>query len=129
MTLATWYADRFTTIQGALGWSDFSVITEDALELYGVATEEEATDTEKLHALARFALWKQAQIDVSLDMDFSADGRSFSRSQMHKMITENLARAMADATHYLDALQIDVTQITIRDPYDYDEDRDNAGNF
>lgn len=129
MTLETWLTARFSTIQSALGWSDFSVITEDALSLYGVDLEAEATDLDKLHALARFAAWKQAQVDVSLDVNFSADGRRFDRSQMHDMITKNLASAMADATPYLDALMIDVTEITIRDPYNYDEERDLAGNL
>jgi len=129
MTLSTWLTARFTNIQTSLGWSDFSVIVEDALALYGVATEAEATDTDKLYAVARLALWRQAETDVSLDMDFAADGRSYKRSQMHDMILKNLAQAKMEATPYLSVLQIGVTTITIRDPYDYDLDRDEAGNF
>ena len=87
-----------------MGWSDsvqLVTITEKTLELYGVATEAEATDTRKLHAIADVAVWRQALNDVSLDYNFSADGASYSRSQQADMIRKNLNDAIADAIAYL----------------------------
>ena len=92
--------------------------------------EAEAIDLNKLHKLAVYSVWKQALYDVSLDHDFSADGASYSRSQMHTIILENLNSALNEAIPYLPIYEIDVAEITVdNDPYDFYEDRDNLGNF
>ena len=131
MALSTWLTARYTPIKTLLAWSDFTSIIEDALELYGVATEGLATDTAKLHALAVYALWVQAKADVSLDIDFTADDRSFKRSQKHAMIEKNLSDAILAAFPYLSTLQVDVSELTIsdRDPYDFSDERDDIGAF
>lgn len=103
MALADYITDNFSQIKSQLGWSDsvqLVTITEKALEMYGVATEAEATDSRKLHALADVAVWRQALADVSLDYNFSADGASYSRSQQADMIRKNLNDAITDAVAY-----------------------------
>lgn len=104
MTLAEYITANFRQIKTQLSWSDsleISAITEKTLELYGVATEAEATNTTKLHALADVAVWRQALIDVSMDYDFSADAASYKRSQQADMIRENLQTAENDAIVYM----------------------------
>lgn len=129
MTLTTYLTDRYSTIYSALGWTEYTSIIEDTLELYGVDLEAEATDLTKLHRLADYSVWKQALTDVSLDNDFSADGASYSRSQMHKMILENLSKAEEEALDYLPSSQVKVTEVNSRNPYDYNYDRDVYGNL
>lgn len=104
MALADYITSNFSQIKTQLGWTDseeISAITDKTLEMYGVSTEAEATDSRKLHALADVAVWRQALADVSLDYNFSADGASYSRSQQADMIRENLQAAETAALVYL----------------------------
>ena len=104
MTLATYIAANFAQVKSQLGWSDslqITAITDKALEWYGVATEAEATDATKLHALADVAVWRQALNDVSLDYDFNADNAGYKRSQQADMIRKNLDTAESAALVYL----------------------------
>lgn len=103
MTLATYITDNFGQIKTQLGWSDslqLETIKAKTLELYGVATEAEATDARKLHAIADVAVWRQALADVSLDYNFATDGASYSRSQQADMIRDNLNDAINAAVAY-----------------------------
>lgn len=103
MTLAAYITSNFGQVKTQLGWSDslqITAITEKTLEMYGVSTEAEATNTKKLHAIADLAVWRQALNDVSLDYNFSADGASYSRSQQADMIRKNLNDAITDAVAY-----------------------------
>lgn len=103
MALADYISSNFAQIKSQLGWSDseeIAAITDKTLEMYGVDTEAEATDSRKLHALADVAVWRQALNDVSLDYNFSADGASYSRSQQAEMIRKNLNDAITDAVAY-----------------------------
>lgn len=103
MALADYITSNFTQIKTQLGWSDslqLVTITDKTLEMYGVATEAEATDARKLHAIADIAVWRQALADVSLDYNFSADGASYSRSQQADMIRKNLDDAITAAVAY-----------------------------
>lgn len=103
MDLADYITSNFAQIKSQLGWFDslqLATITEKTLEMYGVATEAEATDARKLHAIADVAVWRQALNDVSLDYNFSADGASYSRNQQAEMIRNNLNNAITDAVAY-----------------------------
>jgi hypothetical protein len=109
MTLAAYITNNFPTIKTQLGWSDSDqivTIVAKAVEMYGVATEALATNDTKLHVLADVAVWRQALNDVSLDYNFSADGGSFSRSQMAEIIRKNLDEAVGIAIAYSPAYQI-----------------------
>lgn len=103
MALADYITSNFSQIKTQLGWTDsleITAITDKTLEMYGVSTEAEATDSRKLHALADVAVWRQALADVSLDYNFSADGASYSRSQQAEAIRDNLNRAITEAVAY-----------------------------
>lgn len=104
MALADYITSNFSQIKTQLGWSDseeITAITDKTLEMYGVDTEAEATDSRKLHALADVAVWRQALADVSLDYNFSADGASYSRSQQADMIRKNFDAAFNAAIVYM----------------------------
>ena len=104
MALSDYITANFRQVKTQLGWYDslqVIAITDKTLEMYGVATEAEATDSKKLHALADIAVWRQALADVSLDYNFSADGASYSRSQQADMIRKNLDEATNNALVYL----------------------------
>jgi len=112
MTLAAYINANFKQLKSQLVWTDsdeIATITSKALELYGVATEGEATDTTKLHALADVCTWRQALHDVALDYNFSADGASYSRSQQSEMIKANLDEAMNAALVYMPGYNIQVS--------------------
>lgn len=90
----------------------------ETLEKYGVETEAQATNTKKLHALGKVELWKAVLREVSFDYDFSADGASYKRSQLHELVSKNLAEAFLDAFPYLPEYQIEVGEFTTEeDPY------------
>lgn len=111
MALVDYISDNFPTIKTQLGWSDsvqIVTIVAKAVELYGVATEADATDLTKLHALADVAVWRQALNDISLDYSFSADGASFNRDQAARIVKINLDDAESRAITYLPAYNITV---------------------
>lgn len=104
MTLVDYITANFRQVKTQLGWHDslqIVAITDKTLEMYGVATEAEATDSKKLHALADIAVWRHALADVSLDYDFNADNAGYKRSQQADMIRKNLDEATNNALVYL----------------------------
>lgn len=132
MTLNTYLTDRYTAIGNQLGWTsdDFNVIVEDTLETIGVSSEAEETNLIKLHAIAIYLLWKKALETVTLDFNFSADGASYSRSDMHSQILKNLEIAESEALAYMPYYQVEMGTLTyIEDPYSYSSERDEAGNY
>ena len=130
MALSDWLTARYSVPYTTLGWTSWTSIVADSLELYGVSLEAQATDTEKLHKLATYAVWAQAQRDVSLKYNVTVDNQRLDRKGMHEMVSKNLSEAWAEAMPYLSAYQIGVEEITVsQDPYSYSEDRDEAGNF
>jgi hypothetical protein len=111
MALTDYISNNFPTIKTQLAWSDsvqIVTIIDKTLELYGVSTEAQATDTTKLHTLADVAVWRQALNDISLDYNFSADGASFSRSQAVDAIRKNLDNAYNAAIGYMSTYGIGV---------------------
>ncbi len=121
-------------VASVLGWSvaggDYDEIVNETLFAYGVDDISEVTGRDnlrKLRALGRVALWRQASHDAAARFDFSADGGSYSRSQIGKAIGAALAQAEYDALAYSDALVIEKTRVTYADYYtppDLDDDED-----
>jgi hypothetical protein len=92
-------------ISGSVGWdiNAMQLVVDDAVELYGVSTEAEATDTSKLNPLLRYATARRILREASMDFDYSADGESYHRSQVSKQVAEYLVQdALVDALPYLD---------------------------
>lgn len=105
MSLADYLNSVLGGLASQLGWSvvagnSYDFIVSETLEKYGVVTEIDATDTNKLHALGKVCLWKQVLIEVSFDYSFSADGATYNRNQLYEMIKQNYADALADASQY-----------------------------
>ncbi len=69
----------------------------DAVAAYGVASVALATDTAKLRALARVAAWAAAASATAGHYDFSTDGQSFNREQVHEHARAQLAEAERQA--------------------------------
>lgn len=92
-------------LSGTVGWdiNALQLAVNDAIELYGVDTEAEATDTKKLNPLLRYATARRILREASMDFDYSADGESYHRSQVSKQVAEFLVSdALVDALPYLD---------------------------
>lgn len=105
MTTATDYIQGYIGgLSGTVGWdiNAINLALADGLELYGVSTEAEATDTLKLNPLLRYATARRILREASMDFDYSADGESFHRSQVSKQVAEYMvADAIVDALPYL----------------------------
>lgn len=83
-----------------LSAESFENAAVDAVILYGVPDLSLATDMPKLRACARYQAWKRAWAEAASDFDFSADGRSYKRSQRFGHIDRMLGEALEDlATH------------------------------
>lgn len=92
-------------LSGTVGWdiNALQLAVNDAIELYGVDTEAEATDTKKLNPLLRYATARRILREASMDFDYSADGESYHRSQVSKQVAEfMMGDALVDALPYLD---------------------------
>lgn len=103
-----------------LGWgaTEFNFIVAETLESYGVTTEAEATDTKKLHALARMKTWERALVESAQDYNFSADGASYSRNQVYEAVKQHYLNAILDAMPYLETYTIELGELnTNQDPY------------
>lgn len=120
-TLAAYMHAALGQIAAALSYAntlaEYQEAVNDALELYGVSDVAQATDISKLRACARLCAWTKAASGVAYD--FSADGASFSRSQIMAQIQAQLAEAGLSAAQYVDVagLTVEAQAVTYSDPY------------
>lgn len=119
-TLAAYMATELGQLATALGYSGsagYQEAVNGALALYGVADVAQATDIAKLRALARLEAWKLAASGAAYD--FSADGASFSRSQLMDQINARLRAAELEAASYADlpGYAAAVTGVTYTEDY------------
>lgn len=127
--LAAYMHSKLGDVAGALGYSvdigDYDEAVVDTLLEYGVSDIANATNVKKLRALALVEAWKKALADLAIRHDFSADGGSYSRMQMHEMATKNLEAAKTSALTYDDAYTVGRTRVVnITDPYQVIPDKD-----
>jgi len=110
MSLATYISGTYGQLISQLGWTtQINTIISKALQLYGVETEAEATDGEKLEKIADYVVWKQALNDISLDYSFTeANVGTYNRNQAVENIRSNMSAAYAAAMPYLSDFQITV---------------------
>lgn len=104
-----------------LGWTDLSPYYEplnDTLIAYGADDIADATDVQKLRALARVAVWQRV-VDVTAgNIDFRMGDQSITSSQAHAQAQQNLRRATIQAKPYDSAYAVTRTGITYsNDPY------------
>lgn len=108
ITLATYMRDGILKdISTALNWTlipdDYQEAINSALLMMDVDAISEIagrSNIAKLRIAAQIAVWQQVISAVAGDYDFSADGGSYSRSQIHAMATKNLDRAESDGYNY-----------------------------
>lgn len=129
MALPTSYTDAtikayMVTYLGALATAlgltsaSFDEAANDLLLAYGVSDFALATDVVKLRALAKVAAVRHAQTVVATWYDFSADGASFSRSQVQSALAKMLVTAEGDAMTYGPAYAISAGSMSYPDdPY------------
>ena len=105
--------------------SSFTEAVNDALVAYGVTDIALATNIAKLRGIAKVEAWRLIVTTTVGEYNFSADGGTYSREQLHKHAVDALARADADAVSrgYMDsgAPTITVGSMKHTDPYLTDE--------
>ena len=98
--------------------STMSFIEQEAADLYGVANINDVTDTIKFNALLRFKAIERFLIEVTADYNYSADGESFSRSNVFTQAEKMYKIAIKDALPYLPEGQIQIGSMDFgRNPY------------
>lgn len=109
-------------VADAFGWTvasgSYDEVVNDVLLAYGVADIAEATDVAKLRALGNLALWQAAKEAAVLEVDYSADGTSFSREAIFKHIETMLGQATYDAIPFVSGgYSVDIYSVSRSDPY------------
>ena len=126
-TLKTYMTTSLGPLAGALGLvdSDMAEPLNDVLTAYGVEDIADATNLPKLRALARVHALRKAQVTAAAWTDFTADGASFSRSQVAAALREMLAQAEASALQYSEDYAILTGQMSYaNNPYPFDSNDD-----
>jgi len=111
MTVFTAYVDSYMgALSSDMAWdaTKLGFIVAEALDLYGVDSESEATDNTKAHALLKVAAWQQYVIDTTGDFSYSADGESYQRNQAHENGMKMLSLVMREALQYLPDAEIEI---------------------
>lgn len=92
------------TLSGTLGWDTHTLdlVVADALLLYGVSTEADATDLRKAYCLLDYSAARRILRGVAMNHDYSADGESFSLNDVPKNVaTYMFNEAWFNAFQYL----------------------------
>lgn len=104
-----------------LAWSveagSYDEIVTDVLLAYGVNNIAEATSIGKLRALGLVALWENVKTAAVGEINYSADGQTYSREAIFQHIDNMLARARANAMPYADDYAVDIYGVSRDDPY------------
>ena len=80
----------------------------------------DATDQNKLLAIALMNLWKYAANVSSGKYNQSADGASLSRSQIHDMCMQNYQMSLGDALVYMPNYEMGIDEVeALENPYKY----------
>jgi hypothetical protein len=124
MALADYLQNYLGQVALDLGWTSgsasYGTIIEDTLALYGVESEDEATDTLKLRSLAKLVAWGYVMATASTNYAFSADGATFNRNQFFEMAKSNYLNSLSDCYKYLPDYDIQTGKLTTeQDPYSY----------
>lgn len=109
-------------VADAFGWTvasgSYDEVVNDVLLAYGVADIAEATDVAKLRALGNLTLWQAAKEAAVLEVDYSADGASFSREAIFRHIETMLGQATYDAIPFVSgSYSVDIYSVSRSDPY------------
>jgi hypothetical protein len=134
-TLAEFMQSILQDVATTMGWTaapdDYQEAINETLLMMGVdsiAAVSGRENIKKLRVYARVEVWRQVMAATSGDYDFSADGGSYKRSQVHEQAKANYALALQDAMAYgLDGYQVTIDTVRyVHDPYQYVEDEDRV---
>src|SRR5215207_10271921 len=95
------------------GWDNLTYvfIAQDAWRALGITEEPtETADVFAYYAVLKFKALSQFKLELATAYDHTADGESYSRSQMFKMVSELVAEAKADAIAYLPSTELEIEQ-------------------
>jgi hypothetical protein len=124
MALVDYIGDYDTLPSLGFDIDDYSFMVTETLDALDITLESESTD-KILHSVAKVKYWERVVALTSTDMDFSADGASYNRSQVNKMAKENLQSALNEASAFIPDYQIQVGSFSYNpDPYIYNQDRE-----
>lgn len=138
IALATYMHGILGPVAAALSYSApagdpgaYQNAVDEALLDYGaddISTISGRENIRKLRVQARVQVWRQVIAAVTGDFDFSADGGSYDRSQVHEMALKSLAIAEEEAMALgaLPGYVVGIDKVKhIHDPYAYvpDEER------
>lgn len=109
----------------ALGYTaptSYQEAVNTTLLALGLTDIAQATDMGALRAVAAREAWRKAASDAAAYFDFSADGASYTRSQLFAAIQNNQTDAEAAASAYVaddNRYTATVGPATFRDPYNW----------
>ena len=112
MTLSEYIPVYMGELYTYFNWGETQInfIISETLAAYGVDTEAEATDKTKLYKLCKIEVWRKAVNDCVQKFNFSADGASYSESQVYEHCKEQYFQAVGD-------VELTVTEVTYNNPY------------
>lgn len=115
-------------LEWTVATGSYDEIVNDALAMYGassISTITGAANIQKLRTLARLYAMVRVVNQYATKYDFSADGNSVSRSQLHEMAKAELVRIENEAMQYTSAYAVNVQRVDHpHNPYnsiDYDD--------
>jgi hypothetical protein len=103
-SLAAYMLAELSDVATVLGWTTQTPLQhalDKTARAYGVADIADATDMDKLEALAAVEAWAAAARALASRIDMEADGGRFDRAKLHEHALKQLAQARRDARSYL----------------------------
>lgn len=124
-SLAEYMHTMLGPVASSLGYEvetgSYGEAVNDALLMYGVddiATVSGRENITRLRLLARWCAWKMVADHTAGDHDFSADGGSFSRSQINAQARKRLQDMESEVLAVDPAYSVEVVKVTHKhDPY------------
>jgi hypothetical protein len=122
--LRTYLVTELSDVGTVLGWTDATTEVQEAVYdtafALGVSDVADSTDAAAVRALGALMIWRRATRALASRFDFSEDGQSFHRAQLHRHAQAMLTDAERAAMLYDPAYRVGVdTVIHIHDPYAY----------
>jgi hypothetical protein len=112
MTLTTDLFTELGAVSGVLEWTASTDQFVRAITRAGTLGLDDAST----EAVARWLVWEAAMVDLATKFDFTADKGTYRRSQMHDMVSKNVARFKALALPYVPSGAV-IGELVREDPY------------
>ena len=121
-TFSAYLHGRLGVTAEMIGWTDWDdnylEVINDTLLAYGVDDIANVTEVGKLRVLGRMCLWQAVKAAAIPEVNYSADGQSYSREAIFQHIDNMYQQSRVDAIPFLDdGYQVDVYGVSHTDPY------------